>query len=99
VLRALGAVCSEQLGRRCLPPSELLCVLVGVLAFLALAVVAFAVVSAVTRATMNRLGLEPTVVLFYFGLADGPADELAARRAERRAGARRRRAAPMRSSA
>ena len=73
--------------------------LLGALAFLALTVLAFAIVAKVTRVTMKRLGLEPMVVLFYFGLTDGPADELAARRAERRARARQRRAAVMSSGA
>ena len=67
-------------------------VLLGVLAFLLLTVLALAVVARVTQAAMRRLRLEPMVVLFYFGLTDGPADELAARRIESRARARRRHA-------
>jgi hypothetical protein len=44
-------------------------------------VLGFAAIVCVGRAAAKRLGLEPWAVLIWFGLAEAPVDELAAKRA------------------
>ena len=64
------------------------------IAFLVLTVIGFAIVAKATQIAMRRLGAEPMAVLLFFGLAEAPRDELAARRAARRRQARPARSVP-----